>query len=245
MSKQYGKGPEDSREPREFNQGYGEHEFGQDRERFRQSERNRMRVDGGRETPGAHENPGAHQNQSRWDRNLPRWQGHEGYQRQNEWAASHNAWSDPAHEDERSAGRYAEGGRYYGEPADASRERWPGYEGPHRGRGPRGYRRSDERIREDVCERLTHDSWLDAGNIEVEVHDAEVTLTGYVDSRQAKRRAEDTIENISGIRDIHNQLRIDAGDLQGQNTAAVATTPGREPGPKSEKRASDTGNRVA
>ena len=39
----------------------------------------------------------------------------------------------------------------------------------HRGRGPRGYTRSDERIREDVNDRLTDDGWLDASDIDVQV----------------------------------------------------------------------------
>ena len=36
------------------------------------------------------------------------------------------------------------------------------------GQPPKGYTRSDERIREDVCERLTHED-VDAGNVEVSV----------------------------------------------------------------------------
>lgn len=41
--------------------------------------------------------------------------------------------------------------------------------GPHAGRGPKGYQRSDERIREDVCDRLTEHPAIDASEIEVEV----------------------------------------------------------------------------
>ena len=51
--------------------------------------------------------------------------------------------------------------------------------GVHRGRGPRGYRRTDERILEEVNERLTEDAHLDATNIEVDVRDGEVTLKGF------------------------------------------------------------------
>jgi hypothetical protein len=83
--------------------------------------------------------------------------------------------------------------------------------GPHSGRGPQGYQRSDARIEEDVCEHLTHHGMLDATGIQVQVAGGEVTLTGTVESRQAKRMAEDILDRISGIRDIHNQLRVQQG----------------------------------
>lgn len=76
------------------------------------------------------------------------------------------------------------------------------------GRGPKGYQRSDERIREDVNERLTDHPDVDAGEIEVQVKDGEVTLTGTVDRRETKRMAEDVAESVSGVKQVHNQLRI-------------------------------------
>lgn len=96
----------------------------------------------------------------------------------------------------------------------------PGYAGPgvmrrqeplwpnHVGRGPRNYRRTDERIHEDVCERLTEDSRVDAFDIEVRVKDCEVTLTGNVTSREQKRRAEDVAALATGVRDVINELRV-------------------------------------
>jgi osmotically-inducible protein OsmY len=78
----------------------------------------------------------------------------------------------------------------------------------YRGLGPRGYRRSDERIREDVCEALTDDPRLDASGLEFEVKDGEVTLSGNVGSRQDKRHAERVAEMITGVRDVHNRLRF-------------------------------------
>ena len=80
--------------------------------------------------------------------------------------------------------------------------------GPHSGRGPQGYQRSDARIEEDICEHLTHHGMLDASGIQVQVEGGEVTLTGTVESRQAKRMAEDILDDISGVKDIHNQLRV-------------------------------------
>lgn len=79
----------------------------------------------------------------------------------------------------------------------------------HRGRGPLSYRRSDERILEDVCVRLTDDAWVDATDIEIKVEGAEVQLWGTVHSRDEKRRAEALAEQIRGVRDVHNAIRIE------------------------------------
>jgi osmotically-inducible protein OsmY len=90
--------------------------------------------------------------------------------------------------------------------------------GPHVGRGPRGYQRSDERIREDICERMCQSGELDASDIEVRVSNAEVTLTGTVRERQDKRLAEDIADEVSGVREVHNQLRLNqaTGGQEGQ-----------------------------
>jgi hypothetical protein len=78
----------------------------------------------------------------------------------------------------------------------------------YRGRGPKGYQRSDERIREDVCERLTDDWHVDASEVSIAVRDGEVTLTGMVNSREEKRRAGECAEQVSGVHDVFNQLRV-------------------------------------
>ena len=80
--------------------------------------------------------------------------------------------------------------------------------GPHRGKGPKGFEVSDERVRERVCEALSDDHNVDATNIVVSVHKGEVTLTGTVEDRETKRMAEDCVLQCSGVRDVHNQLRI-------------------------------------
>jgi osmotically-inducible protein OsmY len=80
--------------------------------------------------------------------------------------------------------------------------------GQHRGRGPKGYTRSDDRIREDVNDRLSDDPHVDASEIEVTVSTCEVTLSGTVDSREAKRRAEDVAERVSGVKHVQNNLRV-------------------------------------
>lgn len=81
-------------------------------------------------------------------------------------------------------------------------------EGPHAGRGPKGYRRSDERITEEICERLTDHGGVDASEIEVRVENGEVTLEGTVESRRAKRLAEAVADTIRVVEDIHNRLRL-------------------------------------
>lgn len=78
----------------------------------------------------------------------------------------------------------------------------------HRGRGPKNYTRSDDRIKEDINDDLTDDYYLDASDIEVEVKNGEVTLTGTVDTRFAKRRAEDIAEDVSGVTHCENRIRV-------------------------------------
>ena len=80
--------------------------------------------------------------------------------------------------------------------------------GPHRGRGPKNYNRSDHRIQEDVNDRLTDDHFLDATHIDVNVAGGEVTLAGTVTSRADKRRAEDLADEVSGVKHVQNNLRI-------------------------------------
>jgi len=69
--------------------------------------------------------------------------------------------------------------------------------GPHAGRGPRGYTRSDDRIREDVCDRLCEHGYIDASDVEVRVTAGEVTLEGSVRGRQQKRMAEDVTGQVT------------------------------------------------
>jgi translation elongation factor EF-1beta len=90
-----------------------------------------------------------------------------------------------------------------------------------RGRGPKGYRRSDESIHEEVCHLLWEDQAVDASDIEVTVAGGIVYLKGEVDSRREKRRAESLIEDLSGVEDVQNQLRARktvTGWIPGVNT---------------------------
>lgn len=83
----------------------------------------------------------------------------------------------------------------------------PAWRENHVGKGPKGFVRSDERIREQVCEALADHPEIDASDIEVEVADGEVTLKGTVANRSIKRLAEDVLHELKFVKDVHNQIR--------------------------------------
>ncbi|OLP53655.1 hypothetical protein BJF92_05760 [Rhizobium rhizosphaerae] len=94
----------------------------------------------------------------------------------------------------------------------------------HRGKGPKGYTRSDDRIRDDLNDRLADDGRLDASDIEVTVSSGEVTLSGTVTSRQDKRYAEDLAEAISGVKHVQNNLRVKSSvDLSSDSSRSSTT----------------------
>jgi len=103
---------------------------------------------------------------------------------QGSWSGGSSGWSSG-----RSGGTVRERGRFTG-------------------KGPKGYQRSDERIREDISERMEQHPDLDASEIEVHVTRGEVTLKGEVSERQDKRMAEDIAEEVSGVKDVTNQIRV-------------------------------------
>ncbi len=94
----------------------------------------------------------------------------------------------------------------------------------YRGRGPKGYSRSDERIQEDINERLTDDWSVDASGIEVSVKSGQVTLSGEVENRMAKRRAEDIAEAVSGVKACQNNIRV--RQSTGKETSAMTGSTG-------------------
>ncbi len=79
----------------------------------------------------------------------------------------------------------------------------------HFGKGPKGWKRSDERIKDEACEALYRDPHIDAREIDLSVESGRVFLRGTVQSRETKKRAEDCVENVSGVVDVQNELRID------------------------------------
>lgn len=114
-------------------------------------------------------------------------------------------------------------GGYYGfgpgslEPDWRAGRRYPlGEESPERdwraGRryppGPKGYQRSDERLREDISERLMESRYIDSSDVTVEVSAAKVVLEGTVPERRMKHAIEDLVDACPGVQDIDNRIRV-------------------------------------
>jgi len=84
-----------------------------------------------------------------------------------------------------------------------------GFASPNKsGRGPKGYKRSDERIKEEVCDLLTSHPEIDPSEVDIQVSSSEITLTGTVDNRHEKRLIEDLASSVSGVTEVNNQLRV-------------------------------------
>lgn len=125
----------------------------------------------------------------------------------------HHGWSE----------RY---GSYLDQPGQYDPRGLSGHE-DFRGRGPKGYTRSDERIREDICERLTRHPDIDASDIEIEVRQGVITLTGSVDHRPVKHLVEDLVENVSGVQDIENRITVKAQSQLSQSQPSQSGGIGR------------------
>lgn len=141
-------------------------------------------------------------------------------------------WSDPQQRDYQ-----ADYGRrqYARSPTDFMDERYPfGHDygaGPsHYRQGPKGYQRSDQRIHEDVCERLSEDRQIDASEIEVAVQGGVVTLKGTVPTRYMKHLAEDCADHCLGVKDVENHVRVQQQDHRDEelrsSTAGAGTYTG-------------------
>jgi osmotically-inducible protein OsmY len=75
--------------------------------------------------------------------------------------------------------------------------------------GPRARRKPDESLREEIREILTADPELEATDIEVEVEGGAVTLRGAVTDSDARLLAEELVESLAGVREVHNRLRVE------------------------------------
>ena len=84
-------------------------------------------------------------------------------------------------------------------------------------RGPKGYERSDERLKEDISERMYANERWDTGDVTVDVDNGVVTLDGTVDDRQTKYMLEEMVDNVPGVKDVENRLRVRRGGEQWQS----------------------------
>jgi hypothetical protein len=91
------------------------------------------------------------------------------------------------------------------------------------GKAPKAYTRSDERIREDIYDRLMH-GWVNAEHVEVQVKNGEVTLIGLVEERRDKRIIEDIIDDVLGVKDVHNQLKVGSSEQFNTNAGVSGTS---------------------
>jgi osmotically-inducible protein OsmY len=80
-------------------------------------------------------------------------------------------------------------------------------QGMHRGKGPKNFQRSDDRIKELICERLTDDPDVDASEVTLNVQGGKITLEGTVDSRQTKMKIEDIADQFA-THEVQNNLRV-------------------------------------
>lgn len=99
-----------------------------------------------------------------------------------------------------------------------------GQQQSHSGKGPKGYRRSDERIKEEISDLLEQDHRVDASEIEVKVESGVVTLSGTVSDRRMKRLAEECIENSPGVQDVHNEIRVSKEASDGKSWSSSSST---------------------
>lgn len=173
-------------------------------------ERSGMRPLAGRDTYPGYDRPWSNSPSGGFDRDM---YGYPRRQADDRWRAGSNERDYRSAEDhsrrDNDRGFFERAGdevaSWFGDEA-ASRRRE--MDARHRGRGPKNYTRSDERIAEDVNDRLADDAHIDASDIEVSVSSGEVTLSGAVSERFAKRHAEDIAERVSGVKHVQNNLRV-------------------------------------
>jgi hypothetical protein len=114
-------------------------------------------------------------------------------------------WSEPQRD---YYGQTQRGGSFFG---DNRTERPGEREGFFRRifkRGPKGYQRTDERLREDISERLMYATHIDSSEVTVAVTGGKVTLEGTVPERHMKHAIEDLVDECPGIQDIDNRVRV-------------------------------------
>lgn len=73
---------------------------------------------------------------------------------------------------------------------------------------PRGARRSDAELYEDICEALLEHHDVDSSDVTVAVHEGEVTLEGSVPERSMRYIIEDLAAGHPAVRDVANRIAV-------------------------------------
>jgi len=133
------------------------------------------------------------------------------------------------------SGNYGDGGASStGGYDERHRTRYPGSlgedtfssrESPRYRTGPKGYTRSDERIREDISERLMLADGIDSSEVSVSVKEGRVSLEGTVPTRSMKHQIEDLADYTAGVTDVDNRIRVERpGSAPASNAQSVSST---------------------
>lgn len=85
--------------------------------------------------------------------------------------------------------------------------------------------RTDGAIKAEVVDRLRRNPHTAGHTIRVDVKQGVVILQGDVDSRLAKRAGGDDCWDTVGVRDVSNQLTVDAASAEGVTTALAVMSP--------------------
>jgi BON domain len=121
---------------------------------------------------------------------------------------------------EQGYGQSIQGGQGYGQGGQG--------QGQRRGKAPKGYQRSDDRLKEMICEKLMDEPSIDASEVSIDVQGQVVTLEGTVESRQAKYEIESLIDQY-GAKDIVNNIKV-TKNQQGQGQEARGANRSQEEG---------------
>jgi hypothetical protein len=90
--------------------------------------------------------------------------------------------------------------------------------------GPKGYQRSDERLKEDISERLMEAVHIDSREVTVEVRDAKVVLEGVVPDRRMRHAIEDLVDACPGVQDIDNRVGVGSASVPAVGTVGTTST---------------------
>jgi hypothetical protein len=81
---------------------------------------------------------------------------------------------------------------------------------------------------------------LDASGIEVDVTNGEVRLSGTVEHREAKRRAEDLAESISGVSNVENIIKVKQDKWSGTDNQSADASSGKSSADSTTKNSDKT-----